>query len=275
MNAPDGFDETLLRSWVDEGIDVAPERPVRAALTQIKSTRQRTELRLLRRIRPMQTTTDLRPTVVRASVLIAAIVVVAVGLTVAYQALPRIGVQLPVDRFSQIAAEQIISTGIALPASTQRDGGPTADLGSLLPLFDTGQAASVRDLDGLTYARTLAFAGTSDSRRYVVSALIFTDDDQASSAMPVIEGALRPPRWFAGPDSAVEALGDEAFIYLGAQSVVVSGAPGSFQAWRRDNLVLIAAGLANEADSAASAELATAVNDLAAALDLRAGSIGD
>ena len=277
--------DRLLRSWIDEGIDAAPERAVRDALTTIQATRQRRELALLRRIRPMEITTARpRSRAWRSGALAATVVVLAFGAALAVQFGPRIGSEPRGTSLLDLVA------GLDAPLGTAATGSLSGD-GALNDLFETTGVRAVTNLDvtGYEQAASASFADGQSPARFTAAVISFADEATAADALRAIyRSALEVPARGVGdigfwnrppgaPDPLAGGSGQDrielagTWVSFGGTSAPEAARAALLLAWRVGDLVYVSAGIDPDtvATAALQAQIETGVRELAVTLDAR------
>jgi hypothetical protein len=255
-----------LSRWVDEGIDVAPDRPVQSALATIENTRQRRELALLRRI-PLMDTVARREQRQSLSVALglAALVILVAGLAALYGSQQRVGSQLPPAQFSGADANVIVSS-VGTPSDVVGAGQRTVGATALAAVSATTGVPEMTALAELSQIAATSWASApGNSRTYVAAALVFLGADGASRAIDILRSGAgeglspdglsedelaEPGRWFVVPwvNDASHDFRNEGFGLLASQAVVggtsadEGSRAGMLLVWRVDNLVLVVAG---------------------------------
>ncbi len=183
MTPNERLSEATLHHWMDEGTDLAPERAVHAALTQIATTRQRRELALLRRIPLMNTrsrTLNRAPMPIAMVAVVGVLVLLGVGV-LARQVLPSIGSEAP-------AASDIV---VGLPTPTDsRLADRSTGVGALTDLFAATRVMAFRNLAGYGDAWAVSYVGLSDDRGYTAAVIRFADAISASRAVATLEAGV-------------------------------------------------------------------------------------
>lgn len=232
--------DRLLRTWVSEGIDRAPERFVWAALDEIEGLPQRTAWRT----RLDGLGTRLRPAA--ALVGAAAVVLVAVSILARIVA-PSLGVGGP-RTFEPVDLQGIILWEDTMPATWTLDNLVTnADQVRLTPIrsMTDAELQALASPHGYLAGRYTDFSGPDAA--FMSWGLVFESDDQGAAALPFYESEMASPDgWGLGPGVPI-TVGDGGFLYTG-ETTALMGSPGSTEPIRartylwRDRNVLLAVG---------------------------------
>lgn len=232
--------DRMLRSWVSEGIDRAPDRFVWAALDEIETLSQRPAWRtrlagLGIRIRP-------------AAPLVGAAVVVLVGVSI----LARIvapSVEVGGQRtFEPVDLQSLVLWEDTMPATWTLDNLVTnADQVRLTPIrsMTDAELQALKAPHSYVAGRYTEFSGPDAV--FISWGLLFERDDQAAAALPFFEKEMASPDgWGLGPDVPI-TVGDGGLVYSG-ETTALMGSPGSTEPTRariylwRDRNVLLAVG---------------------------------
>lgn len=251
--------DAVMRAWLDEGLDTAPERAVGAALTQINHTRQRRELSVIRRI-PLMDATHPRP---RPAWQIGAVVAVAaVALTVTVAAMAQLLPQVGSSHRAPTVGEMVI--GLPIPANARQTGRVAGDE-VRLTLFDATQARAFANLRGFTDAAAVTYAGTSTGHRYTAAAISYPSAGAAASALADLDGTtgdfwrpenspLTDAHLPAGRDEGFERSG--TWVAFGGTSANADNRAGSLLVWRVNDLLFVAVGIDWDTTGTAEAQAA-------------------
>lgn len=243
--------DAVLRRWLDEGPDAAPERFVQAALLEIESKGQRRTLRLL----PGRHTMTMHRTALYAATAAAVIVLSAVGL--AYITGPRElggGEPTPSAAGDLITSEQL--EAITLDEAVGPEGVAVDNLAAIhgpipvrtlrgdeavVALLPVGEADSIPN--GFTSARYVEFSGLMlDDPRTRASvatyaALFDTVDNARLAYQALVEAHDSPEGWNLEPRTTSEELGVERSLYAGS---AYGRGESLVYLWRERNAVLAA-----------------------------------
>lgn len=262
---PDRLD-TILRAWLDEGLDAAPERAVTAALTRVTHTRQRRELAALRRI-PLMDVTNARP---RPAWQVGALVAVAtVALMAAVVAMAQLLPQVGSSQRGPTVGEIVV--GLPVPPDAHQTG-RVAGRDVPLALFGATQVRTFANISGFADAAAITYSGISSPSRYVAAAISFPSTSAASGALADLEAGATgaPMTWLEGPFAELPADVD-GFVRGGSYSATVGpqARAGLLMVWHRDRTLFVAVGSDAEtpADEASAGAIGDAVIALAEVLD--------
>jgi hypothetical protein len=230
MNREREFDQ-LLRAWLDDGAEIAPERFVHDALDDIERTVQRPRWRISLEGYLMRA----RPAPILA---VAAVAVLAVVAYIAF-ARPNVGQESPTPTPRAITSQDL--PALVLSANTAPEGmfvdSITTGASALARGLPTG---SVIDETGFLGARYVELSGPAGA--VATWAALYATQLEAERATDFFaERHEAADGWGLVPLTGVEPLGDESVAYLGpAYGLDVDV---TIYLWRVNNVVLATIGL--------------------------------
>ncbi len=242
--------EHALRSWIEEGAELAPERFVWSALEAIETTPQRGawQASLEGLIMKLKSA---------APVLgVAAAVVIAVA---AFQLGARIGgptTPSPAPRlFTRADLPGIVLTDANAPAGLEVDGNEFGVVALMAPMKEGGPTI---DQSAFIDAR-MTNVNSTDTGGYVTWSALFETAADAEVAFDFLISEHGSGGWDMTRSSISPSLGDESVTYTGA---AYSWNPVIVDIWRVDNLLLAAVAMGDVANDAGSEDRLLGIAEL-------------
>jgi hypothetical protein len=238
MNRKGNFDQ-LLRAWMDDGADVAPERFVQAAIDQAELTAQRGSWRvslegMIMRLQPA------------APILgIAAIAIAAIALYAAFAG-QNTGTPTPTPRVvTPDALSSIVVTDANAPDGLLVDGTVTGAQALVYGLPPGGPAI---DQAGFLDAEVTTLSTSAGDPALSTWAAVFKTADDAQAAYAYVAARHEAADgWGLEPIDGSSSLGDESVAYRGpAYGYDEAG----IYLWRVNDVVLAAIGVGGTDDAA-------------------------
>lgn len=237
MSREGNFDQ-LLRTWMDDGADVAPERFVQAAIDRAEGTAQRGSWRvtlegMIMRLQPA------------APILgIAAIAIAAIALYAAFAG-QNTGTTTPTP--SPITTDAL--PGLVVTDETAPEGFSVTSSTSGYAAFVVGlpPGSPTMDRAGFLDARETELTATQGDDAIASWAALFDSAERASAAYAFVAAQHEAPGgWGLAPEAALPPFGDEGVIYRGP---AYGSDDATIYLWRNNNVVLAAIGVGGTDDT--------------------------